>query len=102
MEEKEVQKVTASAIRLTPLNIVTAMCIVASGFFIFKGFANQMERSFNVLLFGLCILGAVVSFVSDLVFRKSVPSLKNLWIVEGAFIVFTIVLILIIKIVVFN
>jgi len=101
MEKEKVQKVSASKIRLTPLNLITAMGLVASGYFVFKGFGVQMERGINLLFFGLCILGALVSFISDMIFRKSIPSLKNLWIVEGAFIVFTVVLILIIKIVLF-
>jgi hypothetical protein len=101
MEEKEVQKITASRIKLTPLNLITAISLMAAGFMVFKGFGTPMERSINLLLLGLCFLGALVSFVSDLIFRKSIPSLRNLWIVEGAFIVFTVVLILIIKIVLF-
>jgi len=81
--------------------MVTALGLVAAGIFVFKGFGGPMERSVNVLLLALCLLGALVSFVSDLIFRKSIPSIKKLWIVEGAFIVFTLVLILVIKIVLF-
>jgi len=101
MEEKEVQKIKPSSIRLTPLNVVTAMSLVAAGWMLLNGFGTPMERTINLLIFGLCILGAVVSFVSDLIFRKSIPSLRNLWIVEVAFLVFTVVLILIIRIVLF-
>ncbi|MEJ5960691.1 hypothetical protein [Pedobacter immunditicola] len=101
MEEKEVQKINPSKLRLTPLNVITAMSFMAAAWMLFNGFGTPMEKTVNLLIFGLCILGAVVSFVSDLIFRKSIPSLKNLWIVEIAFLVFTVVLILIIKIVLF-
>jgi len=101
MEKEEVQKIKPSSLKLTPLNAITAICLVAAGWMLFNGFGTPMERTINLLIFGLCILGAVVSFVSDLIFRKSIPSLRNLWIVETAFLVFTVVLILIIKIVLF-
>ncbi|WP_432713401.1 hypothetical protein [Pedobacter sp.] len=101
MEKEKVQKVGASKLRLTPLNIITAMALIASIYFVYKGFGNKMYHGLNVLFFGLSLLGTLVSFISDLIFRKMIPSLKNLWIVEGAFLVFTIVLLLIIKIVLF-
>ncbi|WP_432708235.1 hypothetical protein [Pedobacter sp.] len=101
MEKEEVQKIERFKFRVTPLNLITAICLVACGFFVLEGFEGQVNRNFNDLFFMLCILAAVVSFVSDLIFRRSIPILKNLWIVETALIVFTVVMILIIKTLVF-
>jgi hypothetical protein len=101
LEKEEVQKIKGFKLRLTPLNLITAICLVASGFFALEGFDGRVDHNFNGLFFTLCILAALVSFVSDLIFRRSIPLLKNLWIVEAAFIVFTVVMILIIKTLVF-
>lgn len=99
MEKEKVQKVR---LKLTPLNLVTAAILVAGCYFAFNKQVNLPVRGLHVLYFGLCMLAVFVSFVSDLIFRRSLTSLRKVWIVEGAFIVFTIVLILIIKIVLFN
>ncbi len=101
MEEKEVQKVKVPAIRLTPLNIITAMSLVAAGFLVWKGFDDQLSKNFNGLFLVLSIFAALASFVCDLIFRKLVPLLRNLWIVQISFLVLTVVMILILKTIIF-
>lgn len=101
MEEKEIQKVKSASIRFTPLNLITALSLVAAYSFISGGFQLRTGGALKGLLAGLCVLGGLVSVIADLIFRKSLSSLKRIWIVEGSFIVFTIVLILIIKTIIF-
>lgn len=101
MEEKEVQKVSSPAIRFTPLNLVTALSLFGAYSFLSGGFELKAGNGMKLLLAGLCITGGVVSVIADLIFRKSLSSLKKVWIVEGSFIAFTIVLILIIKTIIF-
>jgi len=43
------------------------------------------------------ILTAIFAFIADLVFRKFIPLLGKLWLIEGLLVVFTIVLMLILK-----
>ncbi|MCD0488493.1 hypothetical protein LPB86_09640 [Pedobacter sp. MC2016-14] len=40
---------------------------------------------------------AIIAFIADLVFRKFIPLLRKLWVVEGLLIVFTLVLMLILR-----
>lgn len=83
-------------VKLTPLNIVSAACLVF-GIFILWEQGPEMKRPLPVsapgLLAGFCLISAAVFFVSDLVFRKFVPSLMKLWAIEGVLIVFMIVLV---------
>lgn len=78
-------------VKLTPLNIVSAACLVF-GIFILWG-KGPVPVSGPGLLAGFCLISATVFFVSDLVFRKFVPSLMKLWAIEGVLIVFMIVLV---------
>jgi len=67
-------------VRLTPLNIISAVCLVLA-----------------VFVSVWSVVAAVLAFISDLIFRRLVPSLKKLWIIEGVLIVFVVILIFIIK-----
>lgn len=102
MEEKEAKKIKHSAIRLTPLNILAAGCLVA-GYFFLTGdiLGGKVEGKLNWLFCLLSVFACLVSIISDLIFRKAIPSLKRLWIVESSLIIFTLVLILIIKTIIF-
>jgi len=86
-------------LKLTPLNIVTSGCLVVALLMLFSpGEQLPVQKGVNGLLTGLCFLAAIIAFISDLIFRKFIPLLRNLWVVECAFIVFTIVLMVILKI----
>ena len=85
-------------LKLTPLNIVTSACLVLGIYLLFDN-AQQLpvQKGLHGLVTGLCFLAAIIAFISDLIFRKFIPLLRNLWVVECAFIVFTLVLMVILK-----
>lgn len=85
--------------KLTPLNIVSAVGLVAAVLLLFdkSGPQSPMQADVSGLLAGLCVLMAVVAFVSDLIFRKFITGLNRIWIIEGAFILFTVVLMFILR-----
>jgi len=86
-------------LKLTPLNIITSAALVLALVMLFSPDQhNPVQKGMNGLLTGLCFLAAIIAFISDLIFRKFIPLLRNLWIVECAFIVFTLVLMVILKI----
>jgi hypothetical protein len=86
-------------LKLTPLNIVSSAALVAS-VLLFAGKA-QTPRPQTVDITGmlawLSLLVAVVFFISDLIFRRFIPSLAKLWIIEGVLVIFIVILIFIIK-----
>jgi hypothetical protein len=86
--------------KLTPLNIITALCLVAALLLVFNqsGVVSPVNQAFKGLWIGISLLGAVISFLSDMIFRKFIPLLRNLWIIECAFVVFTLVFVFILKI----
>jgi hypothetical protein len=85
-------------LKLTPLNIITSASLVIGGYLLFSGAENlPVQQGMNGLVAGLCFLSAIIAFISDLIFRKFIPLLRNLWVVECAFIVFTIVLTIVLK-----
>ncbi|WP_235324515.1 hypothetical protein [Pedobacter lusitanus] len=85
--------------KLTPLNIVTSGCLVLA-LLMFFGPDKELpvQKGVNGMLIGLCVLTAIIAFISDLIFRKFIPLLSKLWIVECALIVFTVVLMIILKV----
>jgi hypothetical protein len=86
-------------LKLTPLNIVTSACLVLALVMLFSPAEHTpLQKGMNNLLTGLCFSAAIIAFISDLIFRKFIPLLRNLWVVECAFIVFTLVLMVILKI----
>ncbi|MBE9602070.1 hypothetical protein [Pedobacter sp. MC2016-24] len=85
--------------KLTPLNLTSATCLVAAVLLLVKPEPQQPQHvNMTGFMVGFCILIAVVGFVSDLIFRKFIPDLKKLWIVEGMMILITIILMFILKV----
>jgi hypothetical protein len=84
-------------IKLTPLNIVSAVCLVMAGLLLFGGQSGVGHPQFNQLVAGVAGLAAIIFFISDLIFRRFILSVKKLWIVEGVLVVFMVVLVLIIR-----
>lgn len=82
------------------MNLVTALCLVCAVLLVFSksSMTNPVNQSFNGLWIGICLLGAFISFLSDMIFRKFIPTLGNLWIIECAFLVFTLVFLFILKV----
>lgn len=86
-------------LRLTPLNIISAIGLVAGVWFIIdKPGQGSPHVDVSGLIIGLCFILAIVAFISDQIFRKFIPELRNLWVIEGAFIVFTLILMFILKV----
>lgn len=85
-------------LRLTPLNIVTALgfALLAASFFQDQpaGLGKINMGTFYKLILTALI---VVTIISDLIFRFALKDLKRIWLVEALFIVLTIVLFLILQ-----
>ena len=63
---------------------------------------SPQNEEFSGLMIALCVLVLFVSFLGDQIFRKFISTLGKLWVMQLALIVFTLVVILILKISVFN
>lgn len=50
------------------------------------------------ILIGFSLAIAVVAFVADQIFRKFIPELKKIWIIECTVVLFTVLLFIIIKV----
>lgn len=84
--------------RLTPLNIVTALglaLLVAS--FFEPAATGRGQVNFGGFYKWLLLALVVVTFISDLIFRFALKSLKRIWIIEMVFIIATAILILILQ-----
>lgn len=101
MEKKEVQKEKNVRLRLTPLNIVSAVFLVIAIYLLLEKKqprGTAMYINLSGMLVGFSFLIAIVCFISDQIFRKFVPELKKIWILECFFVAITLLLIFIIKI----
>jgi formate-dependent nitrite reductase membrane component NrfD len=80
--------------------MITALCLVAALLLMFNqsGVVSPINKTFKGLWIGISLLGALISFLSDMIFRKFIPLLRNLWVVECAFVVFTLVFFFLLKI----
>jgi hypothetical protein len=86
-------------VKLTPLNIVSAICLTAAVLLLYnrRQSLQATPDALVDLMAGLSVLAAIISFISDQIFRKFIPNLKKLWVIEGVLVIFIIILILIIK-----
>jgi hypothetical protein len=85
-------------LKLTPLNIVTSIGLVAGVLLIFGPEAPlPAQKGINHIIVLLSFLTAVIAFISDLIFRKFIQEVKRLWVVESALIIFTVVLIILLR-----
>ncbi|WP_243732541.1 hypothetical protein [Pedobacter metabolipauper] len=84
-------------IKLTPLNLVSALCLVIGVLLLTGKKPVSGNTNLTALLVGFSFLSAVIAFISDLIFRKFIPNLKKLWVIEIILIIFIVILIFIIK-----
>lgn len=86
-------------VKLTPLNIVSAICLVIAVLLLInkKEEGNPKYVDITGILVGFSFLTAVVAFISDQIFRRFILNLKKLWVVEGMLVIFITILIFIIK-----
>lgn len=80
-------------IRLTPLNVISSILLVAVGWLFIFADETGWRKLGAIPLIVLWIL----SFISDIIFRRYLKDLKRIWIVELVFIIFVTILILIIQ-----
>lgn len=85
--------------KITPLNIISSTAIIIAVLLLFNqlNFFEYQLPAMKILFVVLFVIIAVVAFVSDLIFRKMIPSLKRLWLVEVSLITLTAVMMIVIK-----
>ncbi len=85
-------------LRLTPLNLVSSFVLVSIGYQLFFPDENKFRELDSIRLIILLIL----SFIADQVFRRYIPQLKRIWLIEVLFLIFVAVLMILIKLYVFS
>ena len=85
-------------LRLTPLNIVSSLLLVSIAYQLF--FPDEI--GFNELGSIPLIILLFLSFVTDQIFRRLIPQLKRIWLIELLFLIFVAVLMILIKLYVFS
>jgi len=80
-------------LRLTPLNIVSSLLLVSIAYQLF--FPDEI--GFNELGSIPLIILLFLSFVTDQIFRRLIPQLKRIWLIELLFLIFVAVLMILIK-----
>lgn len=85
-------------LKITPLNIVGAISLVYAAYRIIYPTNNAvLQINTSGLLIFVLICLALVTFVTDLIFRFTLKDLKRVWIVELIFIVIAVILMLILQ-----
>lgn len=80
-------------LRLTPLNIVSSILLVSIAYLlIYPDDAGWRQLG----IIPLTIL-VVLSFITDLIFRRKMIDLKRIWLFELLFIIFVVILIILIR-----
>ncbi|MGB4400491.1 MAG: hypothetical protein WBJ10_14055 [Daejeonella sp.] len=80
-------------LRLTPLNIVSSVLLVSIVYLLL--FPDEPGwRYLGAISLAAMLL---VSFISDLLFRRLIVDLKRIWLFELLFLIFVVILILLIK-----
>ncbi len=85
-------------LRLTPLNIVVALLIVSAIYLPTIPVVKGMPELGRIPLFIMIIL----CLITDQVFRKYIPKLKRIWLIEFLFLIFVAILIVLIKLYIIN
>ncbi len=80
-------------LRLTPLNIVSSLILVSIAYLLLFPDENGFRELGSIPLIILLIL----SFITDQVFRRFIPMLKRIWLIELLFLIFVAVLTILIK-----
>ena len=84
--------------RLTPFNIIIAFAIAVLVITLFQPVSDRPPQIFAARMQQWFLVGLiVVSFITDLIFRFTLITLKKIWIVEFIFIVLLTILFLILQ-----
>ncbi len=84
-------------LKLTPLNIITALAFAYLMYSLFNKISVTKQYNMGVFYKFILLALILVTFVSDLIFRFTLKNIKKIWLVELAFICFTVIVILILK-----
>lgn len=85
-------------LRLTPLNIVVALLIVSAIYLPTIPVLKGMPELGRIPLFIMMIL----CMITDQLFRRYIAKLKRIWLIEFLFLIFVAILIVLIKLYIFN
>ena len=85
-------------LRLTPLNIFTSLLLVST-IFLPPSPDGSLLRKIGVIPFFILV---ILSFITDQVFRRYIPELKRIWLIELLFLIFVAVLMILIKLYIFS
>jgi hypothetical protein len=85
-------------LRLTPLNIVVALLIVSAIYLPTIPVLKGMPELGRIPLFIMIIL----CLITDQVFRRYIPKLKCIWLIEFLFLIFVAILIALINLFILN
>lgn len=87
-------------LKITPLNILSAMALMLSVVLLVdhKRFVAPNNQNYIGLMVAFCLLVVFASFLADQVFRKLVPSLGRIWVLELALIALAVITTLVLKV----
>ncbi len=81
-------------LRFTPLNIISSVLLVSIAYLLIYPDENGWRQLGSIPL----VILFVLSFISDLIFRRLIQDLKRIWLFELLFIIFVAILIALIRI----
>ena len=85
-------------LRLTPLNVVSSVLLVSIAYLLIDADESGWRELGAIpllVMFALC-------FISDLVFRRLIPDIKRIWLFELLFLIFVALLMVLIRMCLFN
>jgi hypothetical protein len=85
-------------LRLTPLNIVSSLLLVSIAYLLLFSDENGFRELGTIPL----IIMLFLSFITDQIFRRFIPELKRIWLIEFLFLIFVALLMVLIKLFIFN
>lgn len=83
-----------SKIKITPLNLIVALCFVYAFYCLLgyektiNGFANTTKVIYTLLL-------ALILSITDILFRRFIDNTKWIWLIQGSFILLITILMII-------
>ncbi|MHB1177512.1 MAG: hypothetical protein ACYCZO_04200 [Daejeonella sp.] len=80
-------------LRLTPLNIISSVLLISIAYLLIYPDENAWRQLGTIPL----TIFFVLSFTSDLIFRRLIQDLKRIWLFELLFIIFVAALIMLIR-----
>ncbi len=84
-------------LRLTPLNIVSSLLMASIAYLLLFHDENGFRKLGSIPL----IIMLFLSFITDQIFRRFIPELKRIWLIELLFLIFVAVLMILIKLYIF-